>query len=196
VTDTKVLDTLIEDVQKRQNQPIKPNYTLWLLIVILAIIVGTYIWGIVRAVQTPTIRDVEISNVAVVGESALCPGDLLIISYDLKADGTGKLVEDAAVWIEVPPKTVIYSITRPFLVDGLVDQREIIAWKVPLTYTNPATLEETPLPPGPYRRIFSVGNPSDDDDFDLDKVDFSVKENKDCPPMISWRVFYLRLNYE
>lgn len=190
MTDAKILDRLVEDVQKHPNGPAKPNYTLWLLIVILAIIVGTYIWGIVRAIRTPTIRDVQISNVRVEGPTALCPGELLTIAYDLRADGTGKLVEDAAIWIEVPPKTVIYSITRPFLVDGLVDQRETIAWEIPKTYINPADLKETPLPPGPYRRIFSVGSPTDDDDFALDRVDFSVKEEKDCPPEVSWRILH------
>lgn len=189
-TDTKVLDKLIEDVQKHPNGPAKPNYTLWLLVIILAIIVGTYIWGIVRAIQTPTIRDVEISNARIVGPTALCPGDLLVIAYDLKADGTGKLVEDATVWTQFPPKTVIYSITRPLLVDGLVDQQEVIAWEVPESYINPADLTEIPLPHGNYRRIFAVGSPNDDDDFDLDRVDFSVKEDSDCPPRVSWRILH------
>lgn len=190
-TDTKTLDKLIEDVQKKQDQPAKPNYTLWLLIVILAIIVGTYIWGIVRAIQTPTIRGVEISNARVIGSTALCAGNMLVIAYDLRADGTGKLEEDATVWVEVPePKTVIYSVTRPLLVDGLVDQQEVIAWLIPENYINPANLKETPLPPGLYTRIFSIGSPSDDDDFDLDRVNFSVKADKDCPPMISWRTLY------
>lgn len=191
MTDAKILDKLIEDVQKKQDEPTKPNYTLWLLIVILAIIVGTYIWGIARRIQTPTIRGVEISNAHVVGPTVLCPGDMLVIAYDLLVPGTGKLEEDATVWVEVPkPKTVIYSATRPLLVDGLLDQQEVIAWPIPYNYINPANLKETPLPPGQYTRIFSVGNPSDDEDFDLDRVNFSIKKNKDCPPSISWRTLY------
>jgi hypothetical protein len=96
----------------------------------------------------------------------------------LQADGTGKLIEDASVWIEVPPKTAIYSTSRALLVDGLLEQEQTIAWEVPQTYVDPANLEEAPLPAGPYRRIFAISSATDEGVFALDRVLFSIRE--DC----------------
>lgn len=174
----EVLDKLINTVA---NQPEKPkwNFVQWSLLIILVIIIGTWLLGLYFSIFGKEIRRIEISDARVVGPSALCPGEKLIIAFNLQADGTGKLVEDATVWVEVPPKTVIYSVTKPLLVDGLLEQEQEIAWQVPATYINPSNLEESPLPAGPYRRIFAISSATDEDVFALDRVLFSIRE--DCP---------------
>lgn len=174
----EVLDKLIETVA---NQPPKPKWTFtqWSLLIILVIIIGTWLLGLYFNIFGKEIKRIEISDAHVVGPSALCPGEILTIAFHLEADGTGKLVEDATVWVEVPPKTAIYSESRTLLVDGLLEQEQEIAWRVPETYINPSNLEESPLPPGPYKRIFSIGSETDRGVFALDRVTFEIRE--DCP---------------
>lgn len=174
----EVLDRLIDSVAKQPEKP-KWNFTQWALLAVLVIIVGTWLLGLYFNIFGKEIRRIEITDARVVGASALCPGENLTIAFHLEADGTGKLVEDATVWVEIPPKTVIYSETRPLLVDGLLEQEQEIAWEVPKTYINPSNLEELPLPPGPYRRIFSISSATDEDVFALDRVLFSIRA--DCP---------------
>lgn len=185
----EILDHLIDTVAKQPEKP-KWDFTRWTLLAILVIIVGTWILLFLLNLFGKEIKNIEISNVRIVGPSALCPGEKLTIAFNLHADGTGKLVEDGTIWIEVPPKTVIYSETKPLLVDGLLEQEQTIAWLVPETYINPADLAELPLPAGEYKRIFAISSATDEDVFALDRVTFSIKENKDCPPRISWRTLY------
>lgn len=173
----EVLDHLIEKVTTQPEKP-KWSFMQWGLLAILLIISGSIIASILFNIFGKEIKRIEISNVHVVGPSALCPGEKLTIAYNLHADGTGKLVEDATVWVESPPKTVIYSATRPLLVDGLLEQEQTIAWPVPVTYVNPADLEEAPLPPGEYKRIFSISSATDEDVFALDRVLFTIRD--DC----------------
>jgi hypothetical protein len=174
----EVLDRLIETVAKQPEKPSKWTFTQWALLVILVIIIGTWLLGLFLNIFGREIKRIDIWDVAVIGSNALCPGEKLTISFKLYADGTGKLVEDATVWVEVPPKTAIYSETRPLLVDGLLEQEQIIAWEVPQTFVDPATLEEAPLPAGPYRRIFSISSATDEGVFALDRVLFEIRE--DC----------------
>lgn len=174
----EVLDRLIETVATQPEKP-KWSFTQWALLAVLLIIVGTWLLGLWINIFGKEIKFIEISDVRIVGSSALCPGDKLIIAFKLQADGTGKLVEDATVWVEVPPKTVIYSETKPMLVDGLLEQEQTIAWEVPKTFVDPSNLQESPLPPGPYRRIFSISSATDEGVFALDRVLFSIRA--DCP---------------
>lgn len=174
----EVLDRLIETVATQPEKP-KWTFTQWALLAVLIMISISVVLSILFNVFGKEIKSVEISNVRIVGPSELCPGDKLIIAFNLHADGTGKLVEDATVWVEVPPKTVIYSETKPLLVDGLLEQEQTIAWEVPETYINPADLEESPLPPGQYKRIFAISSETDEGVFAVDRVLFSIRE--DCP---------------
>jgi hypothetical protein len=173
----EVLDRLIETVA---NQPPKPKWTFtqWALLAVLVIIVGTWLLGLYFNIFGKEIKRIDIWDVQIVGPSALCPGENLTISFNLYADGTGKLVESGTVWIEVPPKTAIYSEERTLLVDGLLEQEQTIAWEVPQTFINPSNLEEAPLPPGPYRRIFAISSATDEDVFALDRVSFTIRS--DC----------------
>lgn len=173
----EVIDRLIETVA---NQPEKPKWTFtqWALLAVLIIISASFALSILFNFFGKEIKRIDIWDARIVGSSALCPGEKLIIAFKLHADGTGKLVEDASVWVEIPPKTVIYSETKALLVDGLIEQEQEIAWEVPKTYINPSNLEELPLPPGPYRRIFAISSATDKGVFALDRVLFSIRE--DC----------------
>jgi hypothetical protein len=187
VTDhIEVLDKLIEKIAVEVEKPkskTKWTFTQWALLLVLLMIGFAYAWGFLSNIFSTKITRIKISDVRIVGSPDLCPGDLLTIAFYLEASGTGKLVEDATVWVEIPePKTVIYSSTRPLLVEGLLAQEQTIAWQVPETYVNPSDLEEIPLPPGMYRRIFAISSETDEDVFALDKAQFSIRPDCEASP--------------
>src|SRR5687768_13915746 len=98
----EVLDKLISTVREQPARA-KWTFTQWALLAVLILISAAWIYGFVESFFTTKIRNIEISDTRIVGSSNLCPGELLTIAFHLKADGTGKLVEDATVWIEIPP---------------------------------------------------------------------------------------------
>lgn len=124
---------------------------------------------------------VTISDVRVVGESALCPGDLLIVAYNFHVNGAGKLVHDATLWNLDPPKTLVYSTSEPFLLEGPTDQEVIEAWPVPQRFMDRSIAQVVSLPPGEYRRMFAISSPSRSSMFAMEGVNFSVKEKELCP---------------
>jgi hypothetical protein len=162
----------IDDLERRS------RFMQWvlgiLLVVVCAVPFITYWW--ISSIQSD-ISGITITNAHIVGDSDVCGGELLVLAYNFHAEGTGKLIEDATVWRTLPPpKTVIYSDSRPFLLDETIDQETTLAWRVPLTYTNPATGAIEPLPPGKYRRLFSVGSTTRFSQFAQSSVEFSVCE--------------------
>lgn len=174
------IDAIDSLIKKVEEAPIRPKWTFtqWALLAVLILIAAAWVWGFIHNIFSTKISNIEITDVRIVGSSDLCPGDSLVIAFYLKADGTGKLVEDATVWVEIPPKTVIYSNSLPFLVDGTLDQEQTVAWPIPETYLDPTTAGKKPLPPGNYKRIFAIGSETDEDEFALDRVLFSIRE--DC----------------
>lgn len=178
MSNAETLDKLLspEQHEKDDRDEWRQTFIQISLLLILVILISTWVWGIIWSYTRPKIDDVAISNARVVGNSALCGGEVLIIAYDFHADGAGKLVESATAWKETPPKTIIYSEEDVFLLDGTIDQQTTIAWQVPVSYTNPSTAELEALPPGEYRRIFSVSSASRPSVFAMASVDFSVKK--------------------
>jgi len=163
----------IDELERRS------NFIQWFLIALMVVVIAVPVVGAFWLARiNEEIGGVAIDNARVIGESALCPGEKLIIVYDFHADGAGKLIEDGTAWRESPPKTVVYSVSGPFLLEGTIDQEVTLAWQVPTTYVNPATGIDEPLPPGVYRRLFSVSSASRSAVFAMAGVDFSIRE--DC----------------
>jgi hypothetical protein len=153
------------------------NYTQKILVALLLIVIIVPFlasWWIAR--QYPAISTVTFDNLQVVGESALCPGQPLIISYDFHAGGSGVLVRDATVWRLVPPRTIIFSTSRRFILDGPIEQHLNEAWHIPVHYLNPETDKVELIPPGDYKRIVAISSPSASRIVAIGSVNFSIKE--------------------
>lgn len=123
---------------------------------------------------------VALSEVEVVGSSELCPGDLLRFRYHLQTRGRGVFVRDLTTWRISPPKTMIFSEPRRFIIDEAIEQDLVESWEVPDVYFNYETWSEDPIQPGQYRRYISVISPSKSTVEDIESVDFTILEKEKC----------------
>lgn len=129
---------------------------LVVLAILIAVVIGPFLFQRWFAQQYPAIDTIAIRDVRVVGETALCPGDTLTMTYRFEASGTGVLVRDATVWNVTPPKTMIFSNNRRFILDGATREAITETWTVPQSYLNTETDQQEPLPPGEYRRYVGI----------------------------------------
>jgi hypothetical protein len=164
-----------DDVFTRQIKRIN----IMLLIVLAALVLGPAFAGWWVARQLPVVSLVEIDNMQTVGNTALCPGEKLIITYDFHAKGAGVLVRDWTTWSMEPPRTMIYSEWRRFILDGPIDQHLRETWAIPGNYFNYENGAQENMPPGPYRRYLAISSPSRSTTIDTSYVSFSIRE--DCP---------------
>lgn len=74
---------------------------------------GAQWWQIQQAIK---IDSIAVSNVRVVGPSSLCPGDRLVVRFDLDVQGFGILISDGTTYYEGQPVT--YSESRRIPGDG------------------------------------------------------------------------------
>lgn len=152
---------------------------LSLTLVVLALIAGPiYVrWWLEQ--QYPSISTISISEVEIVGERELCPGDNLTIRFAFHAEGAGLLIRDSTTWRTTPPETVVFSTQRRFILSGPIDQQLTEVWNVPATYISADTgLAET-LTPGVYERLISISSPSRDNVIAIASAPFTVLD--DCP---------------
>lgn len=156
------------------------NILQWVILVLLAVvIVVPFIITSWISSQLPVVSTVEIENVKIVGMQELCPGDPLVYSYSFHARGTGVLVRDRVLWrVTPPPKTMVFSVSRRFILAEPIDQELTEAWHIPTVYINPETDQEEPIPPGDYRLLFAISSPSRSTVIAIASVDFTIK---DCP---------------
>lgn len=149
-----------------------------LLAVLAMLIIGPAIlsWWVAR--QLPVVNAVEIENVQMLSSAELCPGEPLVYQYAFHAKGAGVLVRDRVLWRTNPPKTLVYSVSRRFILSDPIDQELTEAWHIPRWYVNPETDRREMLPPGNYRMIFAISSPSRSTVVDIDAVEFTIRE--DC----------------
>ena len=172
----------IPTIDRRMEQKLERrlNVTQWILVALLFTVIAVPVvvsWWIAK--QTPFISTVSVDNVQAVSGTALCPGDVLLVSYDFHAKGAGVLVRDRTLWqLEPPPKTIIFSASRRFILTGPIDQHLTEAWHVPPTYRNPETDLFEPIPPGDYALLMAISSPSRSTVVAISSVSFSVRS--DC----------------
>src|SRR5690606_21481281 len=98
-------------------------------------------------------------------------------SYEFHATGAGILVRDWTLWKTTPPpRTLIYSTARRFILDGPIDQSLIETWHIPRTYFDYESDSQTPLPPGEYKRYLSISSPSRSTVVAIGSVSFTIKD--------------------
>lgn len=155
------------------------NVLQWVVVILLVVVIavpGLVTWWISR--NLPVVDVVKIENLQIVGKTELCKGDPLIVEYDFHAKGKGVLVRDFTLWDIEPPRTLIFSMSRRFILDGPIDQHLREAWHIPDTYLNYETEEMEPLAPGAYRRFLAISSPSRSTVIDIASVDFVLRD--DC----------------
>lgn len=167
-----------KDAELRRQIRITNRFVLFVLV---AMIVGPIAFSAWFARQYPSINAIAISNMQAPGETALCPGDPLTVAYDFKADGAGVLVRDATTWNVTPPKTLIFSTSRRFILDGPVAEHVVETWHVPTSYRDPETDTDAPVPPGAYRRYVAIAAVRPAGVVAIDYVDFTIRADCEAP---------------
>lgn len=171
------------EVERQDSEAVRQikrlNLTLLAFFVVILAVPAFGSWWVSR--QLPVVSTVSIDNVQVIGESALCPGEPLVFSYDFHAKGAGVLVRDLTLWRQTPPpKTLIFSTSRRFILDGPIDQHLTERWTVPRTYFDYETERNELITPGEYRRYLAISSPSRSTVVAIVYVTFSIREG--CPP--------------
>jgi hypothetical protein len=174
----RLLSPAQRDADQREEQ--RARVMQWLLMATILVFLGTWIWGIVWTYNQPRVRNMTISDARVVGETNICPGERLIVAYQFHAEGSGLLDVDNSLWsVDPPPRTIVYSASRRFVLAETIDQEMIEAWAVPTHYVDFATGNEVPLQPGTYRRDIAISAPIRGSVLATASVEFEVREN--CP---------------
>jgi hypothetical protein len=168
-------DTLDRRIERRL------NFTQFIIIALLVVVISVpfliYYWF---AQTSDVIRDVEISNVQILGSNELCPGERLSWSFALTVTGTGNLDIDGTSYRISPPSTIVFSNTRRMVVFGDMQELVVDSWLVPVTRVNPASGEAEPFPSGSYLRLIAISSPSRSTIFTKAIVPFTVKAEADC----------------
>lgn len=154
------------------------NITQWILGIMLLVVISIPVfasWWIAR--QVPFISTISVDGMQIIGETALCPGDALTYTYNFHAKGAGVLVRDRTLWqLSPPPKTIIYSTSRRFILTEPIDQHLTETWHVPPSYLNPETDTTEPLPTGDYALLMAISSPSRSTAITIASVNFTVED--------------------
>lgn len=153
------------------------QYVVITLLAVVIVVPFVWTWWLTR--QLPVVSTVSIDNVQMHNPPELCPGESLVISYDFHAKGAGILIRDWTLWNITPPKTVIFSSARRFILDGPIDQHLTETWHIPRTYFNHEIEAMEPLSAGKYRRYLAISSPSRSTVVAITSVDFAIRS--DCP---------------
>lgn len=157
------------------------NFTQRILLAMMAtVIVVPFIVTYWLSRQYPSVSTIALDDLAVPAATSLCPGDVLRYSFRLHAAGAGVLVRDRTIFqLAPPPRTLIFSDARRFILTEAIDQQLSEAWHIPLRYVNPATDELDTLLPGEYSLRLAVSSPSRSTIVDIAETRFSIRAN--CP---------------
>jgi hypothetical protein len=147
---------------------------LSLFLVLAPILAGWYFNRTIVQVE-----NLKISNITLLSQETLCPGDYLAFEYDFSAKGAGKLVRDYTTWQVSPPITVIFSEEREFILPGPVEQHLVERWPIPSGYYSYAVGRVVPFAPGEYKRMISISSPTRSTIAVVDSVTFFI--GADCP---------------
>lgn len=123
------------------------------LAALLIIIIVWASWASWRDRSQPKIVSIDISNVQIVGPTALCPGDRLTVLYQLAVDGQGTLMWDNGVYRGNQPAE--FSDTKRLYVEGpaTLDLHDV--WQVP-EFPDSANSSLPAWLPGQYRRYIAI----------------------------------------
>lgn len=123
----------------------------------------------------------EVSDIAALSATHLCPGDNLDFEFEMDVIREGAFELDNSTWkVTPPPQTVIFSEdTERFVIGNPVSFKVVRRWPVPVTYIDPATNTETGWLPGHYQRQVFVTAVGRDAEPSIKLLSFWIRE--DCP---------------
>lgn len=150
-----------------------------ILIAIISFLLVTSLHYLYDRASSIFFKQVDIYDVEMISMSELCPGDDLIFRYRFKTEGKGVLVKDFTLWRQSPPKTMVFSEARRFIVKE-VDQQLVETWPIPERYFSYETWSDEPLEPGNYLRYFAVTSSVQDVTFDIEEIPFTIKPKEEC----------------
>lgn len=165
--------------QIQQNTDLKrliKRFNIIIAIIVVIILAGGGIIGWIIDRQVPAVSSVQIDNIRLLSPPALCPGEPVIVAYDLSTIGIGPLIRDQTLWQVTPPRVIVYSEFRRLVVNNTPDRRLIEVWRVPESYLNYETGDFEKLMPGQYRYDLSISSPSRSTAVDVEGVEFTLKE--------------------
>lgn len=165
--------------QIEENINLKKLVKRFNVVIVIIILAPAILFGLVRYwidQQVPAVSSVEIANLQMRSPALLCPGEPLIVSYTLHTKGLGVLVRDQTLRDISPPRTIVYSEFRRFIVDGDLDQELTETWLVPATYFNYSSGSVQSLLPGEYRYYLSISSPSRSTAIAIGFVQFRVRD--------------------
>lgn len=157
------------------------NYTQTILAALLVVVIAVpfvFSWWYERNAEV--VHKATLSDIAIVGESAVCPGDLLTTRHLFTVSGSGILVADATTWRITPPMTVVFSEARRFIVEDDFSRIVYRSYEIPATIIDERTNQPVPIPPGRYKRILAVSSPSRSSVFSKQSAEFTVLPEEEC----------------
>lgn len=180
--DTGAIDRLLSDEQRAKDERAEliGHILQWVLAAGVAVIAITLVWSIIYSLNQPRIREVDIANLRVVGDSELCVGEWLTIAFDTHVEGEGVLILDASTQRISPPRTVVFSNWLRFPIRGPVDEQTTVTWQVPHEFPDAETGQLAAFPAGAYLRNVALSAANRGTISDMESVPFTVIE--DCQP--------------
>jgi hypothetical protein len=149
----------------------------WIMILAILLVVIPVLSGWVFNRFIVQVDSVTIENTHVIGDSVICPGEILFYEYEIEALGAGDLMKNHTIWQIDPPLTLIFSTPRYFILPEAVHQYVRDSWPVPSGFYSYREGKVIPLGPGTFKLLFSVSSPTRSTIHDQGEVMFSIPEN-------------------
>lgn len=158
---------------RRQNRAI--------IVLFFLVIVVPPLFNWLNTREIPKVSSVSINSMQLLSPAEVCPGESLTFRYDLTFQGSGVLIRDLTLWNVDPPKTVIFSTARRFILPADITQQSLVeSWRVPRTYYSYEVDAQLPLPPGNYHRQIAISSTTNEEVVDVDWVVFRVLSPEEC----------------
>lgn len=133
-------------------------------------------WLVLTDVSAPGPAGFAYVGVEALGDTTLCPGDVLRYRLDMRYQVAGVYEVDVSLWRVTPPLTVIASTARRVVIAEPTELQLDFAWTVPDGYISAQTGETLPLEPGLYERHHAVTTSSRSTQPAIVTVPFVVME--------------------
>lgn len=181
-------DEMVRMVQRQHAERVKAikrgyRSDLTVMLLLLVALLGFSVlgpWIVANWLPARSLPNVvQVENLTVVGEAALCPGDVLTYRYELVADSAGVIeIDTSAVRVDAAYFMVPSTPSR-IVIDGPIRVPMTERWVVSEFARDPRTGEFLLWQPGRYLRTLSISTPGQSSTPAIAAVPFSIRA--DCP---------------
>lgn len=145
---------------------------LVVLIAVVVVIPFFYNWWL--GLDGDTITYISVSDMHIEGKNTFCPGETLTVDFHFESRGAGTLEEDVTWFRLKPDMTVEPSNTKTYILPEPFAREVYRSWVVPRLIVDEKTGNMIPLPPGQYRRLYTVASKANPAIHSLGWVDIIV----------------------